>query len=292
MKISMFLMSNKGYQVLKSVVENNFIQSVDKVIIGIDKAVINDYSSEIKELCEEHKITYYFSNEKFNINSPYALAVSWRWIINSENLKLIVLHDSLLPKYRGFAPLVNALINKEDFIGVTALFASVEYDTGPIILQRQIPVEFPIKINEAIEKICTLYSEIVISIFEKINSNVVLVSYAQKDDEATYSLWLDSEDYFINWNYSSTTIKRFIDAVGYPYQGAKCLMNDEIVVIHNATLVEDLLIENRDIGKVIFVQQNKPVVVCGQGLLKIEEAVFKNSNESILPLKKFRTRFK
>ena len=138
MKISMFLMTNKGYQVLKSVVKNNFIQSIDKVIIGIDKSVINDYSSEIKELCEEHKLTYYLSNEKFKINSPYALAVSWRWIINTENFKLIVLHDSLLPKYRGFAPLVNSLINKEEFIGVTALFASDEYDNGSIIIQNQI----------------------------------------------------------------------------------------------------------------------------------------------------------
>jgi methionyl-tRNA formyltransferase len=292
MKISMFLMTNKGYQVLKSVVENNFIQNVDKVIIGIDNSVIKDYSSEIKELCEEHELSYYFSDEKYNIISSYALAISWRWIINFENLKLIVLHDSLLPKYRGFAPLVNALINNEDFIGVTALFASDEYDTGPIILQRQIPVEFPIKINDAIEKICVLYSEIVISIFEKINSNVILDSNAQNEVEASYSLWLDSEDYFINWNNSSTKIKRYIDAVGYPYQGAKCFINGEIVVIHNATIIEDLIIENRDIGKVIFIQQNKPIVVCGQGLLKIEEAVFENSNESIFPLKKFRTRFK
>lgn len=285
-------MTNKGFQVLKSVVENNYILIVDQVIIGIDKSVINDYSGEIRELCEDNQLTHYFSNEKFNINSQYALAVSWRWIINFENLKLIVLHDSLLPKYRGFAPLVNALINEEDFIGVTALFASEEYDTGPIILQRQIPLEFPVKINDAIEKICILYSEIVISIFEKINSNVILDSFEQQEEEASYSLWLDSEDYFINWNYSSTKIRRFIDAVGYPYQGAKCLMNGEIVVIHNATPIEDLKIENRDIGKVIFIQQHKPVVVCGQGLLKIDEAVFENSNENIFPLKKFRTRFK
>lgn len=292
MKISLFLMTNKGYQVLKAVVENSFIQNVDKVIIGLDKSVQNDYSNEIKALCEKHKIEFFFSNQNFEIVSPFSIAISWRWIVNLKGSKLIVLHDSILPKYRGFAPLVNALINKEDFIGVTALFASSEYDTGSIILQRQIPINYPIKIIDAIEKISALYSEIVISIFEKINSNVVLDSFDQKEEEASYSLWLDSEDYFINWNDSSTKIKRFIDTVGYPYQGAKCLINGEIVVIHNATLVEEVKIENRDIGKVIFVEKNKPVVVCGKGLLRIEEAEYETTKQSLLPLKKFRTRFK
>lgn len=292
MKISLFLMTNKGYQVLKAVVENSFIQNVDKVIIGLDKSVQNDYSNEIKALCEKHKIEFFFSNQNFEIVSPFSIAISWRWIVNLKDSKLIVLHDSILPKYRGFAPLVNALINKEDFIGVTALFASSEYDTGSIILQRQIPITYPIKIIDAIEKISALYSEIVISIFEKINSNVILGSFDQKEEEASYSLWLDSEDYFINWNDSSTKIKRFIDTVGYPYQGAKCLINGEIVVIHNATLVEEVKIENRDIGKVIFIENNKPVVVCGKGLLRIEEAEFETTKQSLLPLKKFRTRFK
>ncbi len=292
MKISLFLMTNKGYQVLKAVVENSFIQNVDKVIIGLDKSVQNDYSNEIKALCEKHKIEFFFSNQNFEIVSPFSIAISWRWIVNLKDSKLIVLHDSILPKYRGFAPLVNALINKEDFIGVTALFASSDYDTGSIILQRQIPITYPIKIIDAIEKISALYSEIVISIFEKINSNVVLDSSDQKEEEASYSLWLDSEDYFINWNDSSTKIKRFIDTVGYPYQGAKCLINGEIVVIHNATLVEEVKIENRDTGKVIFIENNKPVVVCGRGLLRIEEAEFETTKQSLLPLKKFRTRFK
>lgn len=292
MKISMFLMTNKGYQVLKSVVENNFIQCVDKVIIGIDKTVINDYSCEIKKICEEHKLTYYLSDEKFNINSPYALAVSWRWIISFENLKLIVLHDSLLPKYRGFAPLVNALINEENVIGVTALFASVEYDTGPIILQRQIPVQYPVKIKNSIDQISLLYTEIVIDILRKIEVNTSLESYAQNEEEATYSLWRDAEDYFIDWNDSSTDIERFIDAVGYPYQGAKSLINNEIVIIHSATSIRDLRIENRDVGKVIFIDDNKPVVVCGKGLLRINEAEYETSKLNVLPLKKFRTRFK
>ncbi len=285
-------MTKKGYEVLISIIENNYIENIGKVIVGIDKEVINDYSIEIIELCKKNNIAYFISSHNIKIDTVYVLAISWRWIIKDSNFKLIILHDSTLPKYRGFAPLVNSLINKEKMIGVTALFASDDYDKGQIIMQKQTSINYPIKINDAIMKVSVLYSEIVLDILKKISLNISIESTPQNENDATYSLWRDSEDYFINWNDSSSKIKRFIDAVGFPYQGAKCYLDNEIVVIFDATPIEDLTIENRDIGKVIFVEQNKPIVVCGKGLLKIDEAVFENSKRSIFPLKKFRTRFK
>jgi methionyl-tRNA formyltransferase len=292
MKTALFLMTNKGYEVLKTLIEAGFTAAIDKVIIGLDPAVVHDYSAEIMQLCEKHKVVYFFSNQEYTISASYVLAVSWRWMVKVQDFKLIVLHDSLLPKYRGFAPLVNALINGDDVLGVTALFASEEYDRGAIILQKTTPIQYPITINEAILKVSTLYSEIVLEIFIKIREGGTITSFPQIEDKATYSLWRDSEDYFINWNCSSSTIKRFIDAVGFPYQGAKCFIEDEIIIIIKATVVEDVFIENRTVGKVIFIKNDLPIIVCSEGLLQINEAVFEHSKCSILPLKKFRTRFK
>ena len=86
----------------------------------------------------------------------YQLAIGWRWLISgTENL--IVLHDSLLPKYRGFAPLVNSLINGEQEIGVTAIWAGPEFDAGEIIFQEKAGICYPIKIQEAIEIVSGLY---------------------------------------------------------------------------------------------------------------------------------------
>jgi methionyl-tRNA formyltransferase len=55
--------------------------------------------------------------------------------------------------------------------------------------------------------------------------------------------------------------------------------------------VEDVVVENRTPGKVIFVQEGLPVVVCGQGLVKILAARWVGSGRSILPLAQFRSRF-
>lgn len=293
MCISLFLMTHKGYQVLKNLISEGYHKSIDLVVVGIDKSVVNDYSDDIITLCISNGVNYVDSNKKeYTIESPYAIAISWRWIIKENNFKLIVLHDSLLPKYRGFAPLVNSLLNKEERIGVTALFASEEYDKGNIILQDEIHITYPIKINKAIEKVSKIYVSLVCNLFKKLTKNIELTSCLQNEDEASYSLWRDEEDYFIDWKQSASFIKRFVDAVGFPYKGAKCYLNDRIIIINEVTLINDIKIENRVAGKVVFMDDKKPVIVCAEGLIRIDQAIYEVSNETILPLQKFRVRFK
>ena len=74
------------------------------------------------------------------------MAVSWRWMIKHPKNKLIVFHDSILPKYRGFAPLVNMLINGEKEIGVSAIFGADEYDSE--IISEKTTISYPIKIQK------------------------------------------------------------------------------------------------------------------------------------------------
>ena len=58
------------------------------------------------------------------------------------------------------------------------------------------------------------------------------------------------------------------------------------------SIIDDVKIENRDVGKIIFIKDGYPVIVCGKGLLKITEAVYLNDAKSIFPLKKFRIRLR
>ncbi len=218
------------------------------------------------------------------------LAVSWRWLIHLKTTS-IILHDSLLPKYRGFSPLVSALINGERTIGVTALFASEGYDCGDIIAQSKSTVRYPIKIQNAIRLLSQNYKELAIEIIKKIAEGEVLKGIKQKECEASYSLWRDEEDYRINWEESSEQIKRKVDALGYPYKGALCFVGGKKARIIEALFVDDVHIENRMPGKVIFVRRHQPVVVCGKGLLKITDIVDAETNISLLPLSKFRIRF-
>lgn len=288
--VSFFLLGKKGIEVLCRLDRESII-NIDKVIIGTDKNVIQDYSAEIEAFCSKQEIPFEKTNKRNYYNTKYALAIGWRRMIKSNaDQQLLVLHDSLLPKLRGFNPLVTALINADREIGVTALFASDEYDKGAIIDVEKVQIEYPLKIKEAIERISICYSNLVNRILSKLNNNQELKGIEQNEKKATYSLWRDKNDYFINWNDAAQKIARFIDAVGFPYEGAKTHFEDRVITLEESIPLEDVKIENRAPGKVIFKKNGCLVVVCGEGLLMITKAV--DCNKEILDFnKKFRIKF-
>ena len=290
-EVSLFAMSRKGYVVLRDLVNNGFSNHIDVVIIAHDKNMVDDYYEEMFFTCKEAGIRVCDRAEQIAVNSLFCIAVSWRWMIHLSNQsRLIIIHDSLLPKYRGFSPLVNMLINREPFIGVSAIFASKEYDKGEIIAQNKVLVHYPIKINDAINAIIPLYSRLVIEIIEKIKKGEPLFSISQNENEASYSLWRDEDDYRINWNSTAKDIQQFVYSVGYPYKGASTIADNTIFRILDCEIVKDVVIENRIPGKVVFMENGLPVVVCKEGLIKITE-LRNDGGESLLPLKKFRIKF-
>lgn len=288
-KVVLYLMSEKGYEVLNAVVQNNYIEMITAVVGAKDANVKKDYFEEIKSLAEDNNIDFFDKKDVPTLVNQYSIAISWRWIIKNTD-GLIVLHDSLLPKYRGFAPLVNALINFEPKVGVTALFASEEYDTGKVIVQDSVSISYPIKIKDAIAIVSELYQDIVLSVLKSIKNNSLGDGISQNEAEATYSLWRDEEDYRIDWNKSAEEIRQFVFSVSYPFNGAVSqLSRGENIRIVDVDLVPDVIIENRTPGKLIFMKEGFPVIVCGKGLLKITEAYFEEG-KSALPLPSFRTR--
>ncbi len=289
-KLTIFAMTEKGYAVLTRIIPS-FKNNIETVISSRDLNMQKDFYLEIKSLCENNDINFVDKKDFKKIATEYAIAISWRWLINTDHSKLIVFHDSLLPRYRGFNPLVCALINGENQIGVTALFATSEYDRGDIITQSSTKIEYPIKIQDAIRKIIKNYEKVALCVMETIVNNERFTITTQNEQEATYSLWRDEEDYLINWDQSSIKIKRFIDAVGYPYKGAYTRLDANLVRILDVEIVEDVVIENRMPGKVIFTKNLMPIVVCGQGLLQIIEMVDDQHNKSLIPLPRFRMRF-
>ncbi|HHC6499470.1 TPA: formyltransferase family protein [Vibrio parahaemolyticus] len=293
-KIVLHAMTKKGYEVAILLFEK-YREIVDFLVIGKDKNIKDDYSENLRLLAVNYGVQYYYHNDTYTIpQESYVLAVSWRWMIRDvEDNKLIVFHDSILPRYRGFAPLVNSLINGEHEIGVTALFGSDEYDKGDIIAQATSFIGYPIKLSDAIEVNNLNYIKLADLIFHSLSSGREIKASQQDESLATYSIWRDESDYEIDWNQSSEYIQRFIDSVGHPYSGAITNVDENKVVILDAEVVQDVVCEHRHVGKVIFVENGCPVVICGKGLLKITKAVVKEENQvrDFLPINKFRMKF-
>jgi methionyl-tRNA formyltransferase len=288
--IGLYLMTEKGWKVISALIQRGFKPEIAFVVSSRDSNVQKDYFVEIASVCKEAGVPFYEKSSGELPFSEYAIAISWRWMLPVTQ-KLIVLHDSLLPRYRGFAPLVNYLINGEEEIGVTALFANGDFDSGDIIEKKGIKIQYPIKISQAIQTVSEIYVELILNIFSKLKQGNTLHSDPQDHSQANYSLWLDEEDYRIQWSSDAKHICRFIDATGFPYKGAYALIKGKMVRIQSAAELNDVEIVNRVPGKVLFVRDNKPVVVCGKGLVQITSMVWDDDGTDALPLKQFRTRF-
>lgn len=289
-EIVLYLMNEKGFYCLSKFLNHNIANhNIKYVVSARDKNVQKDFFEEISTICKEKGVKFYERKSAPIIQKELVLAIGWRWIVNTSNL--IVFHDSLLPKYRGFSPVVNALINGDNNIGVTALFASEDYDEGEIIGQKKLTIHYPIKIQQAIEKLSILYFELFNEIIHTIIEGAEIKSYPQNEIEATYSVWRNEADYIIDWNDNADNIKRFIDALGFPYKGASSYANGKYVRVLEAEVVQDVYIENRDIGKVLFSRNGCPVVICGKGLLMLAEVIDDELSNNILPFENFRVKF-
>lgn len=290
-KFGLYVLGFKGYRCLQVLIAKFGADCIGFVVGARDRNITEDHFESIKKLCSDNCIVFKEKSKPRGINTDVEFAIGWRWLISDLN-NLIVFHDSLLPKFRGFSPLVNALIEGTDEIGVTALKATEHYDAGDILAQKKTIIGYPKKIIDAIEDVSELYAELLLEICEKVIRGQELDFYKQVESKASYSLWRDEVDYKINWSREASYIARFINAVGEPYKGAQTTINGNTVRIYESLVVDDVKIEDRleHIGKVIFMNSGLPTVVCGEGLLQLT-CIVNNQGESLLGEIPFRTRF-
>ena len=90
----------KGYYAL-STISDSYLSLIDDVVIAEDKKIQKDFFEESSALCISKGIKYFKKNTEPECKSNYLILIGWRWMV-SEKVKLIIFHDSLLPKYRGF----------------------------------------------------------------------------------------------------------------------------------------------------------------------------------------------
>lgn len=276
MKVTLFLMTKKGLKVLKAIIKAFGPAVVDKVCVSRDKNVQKDYFDEICEVCDKNEIPCFDKGAFSGIETEYVFAISWRWVINTD-CKVVVLHDSILPGYSGWAPLINALINHEEEVGVTAFLASDKIDSGTVVAREKLKLDYPVKIEQAIDLIIPYYCKICLSLIDSLMNEGFISQLDERKVKRSYSMWLDDFDYFIDWRWKAGQIVNFINAVGFPYLGAQSdvMLSDgrvRRVKVLNGEVCENIDIINRDrhLGKVFRIDNDQYVVVVGEGLVKLD----------------------
>lgn len=171
------------------------------------------------------------------------LVIGWYYFIDERILNIpylgsCALHASLLPKYRGNAPLVWAMINGEKETGVSLFYLAKGIDDGDIIAQKSFVIDNNDTIREVLNKTEDASIEIVINNIPKI-LNKTANRIPQNHSNATYYPKRTPEDGNINWNLDSESILRFIRAQTHPYPGAYTYINGKKVIIWEASIINE-----------------------------------------------------
>jgi len=147
------------------------------------------------------------------------------------------MHASLLPKYRGGAPLVWAMINGEEKSGLTFFYLEDGVDNGDVISQKEISIEESDYISDLIDKTTAAALEIIDESIPSLAENRA-PRIRQDESQATYVPQRKPEDGKIDWSWDARRIKNFIRAQSKPYPGAFTEINGKKVTIWNADIID------------------------------------------------------
>jgi methionyl-tRNA formyltransferase len=262
-----------------------------RAVVGTTPGLDFDFAKETKAVLGECGVPV-VPTEGGLAGSLGYLCVGWRKLVSvsSGSEAVYVVHDSLLPKLRGWNPLVTSVEDGDLESGITIFLANEEIDSGPIVSQKKFSLPDGCDISQALSIAGAALGEILPSFFLDYSSG--LLQFVDQDpSKVTVSLWRDEEDYKIDWKLDASQIARFIKSRGSPYSGATSSVADKQIKIIEATvLAADFEIVNRVPGKVLSLNAGKPVVVCGSGLLKVERITTEDSQE--FTLSSIRSRFR
>ena len=139
----------------------------------------------------------------------------------------INLHPSLLPKYRGAAPVQWALINGENETGITLMLLDAGEDTGDIICAERIPIRDEDTTVTLMKKLAALGAELLVKVLTKMPADAPPLATPQNHDEATHAPRLTKETGHINWHCTASAIHNLVRGTeGWP--GAYAFFREEM----------------------------------------------------------------
>ncbi|WP_299224409.1 methionyl-tRNA formyltransferase [uncultured Psychroserpens sp.] len=181
------------------------------------------------------------------------------------------LHASLLPNYRGAAPIHWAIINGEAKTGVTTFFIDEKIDTGAMILQDEIAIENNETVGRLHDKLMIIGSELVLKTVGLIEDNAITTTIQPQKDNLKTAYKLNKENCKINWNESLDDIYNKIRGLN-PFPSAWCyLINGNEQLSVKLFSVEKEVETHQDTIGAITVTKDTLKVAAREGYISIKE---------------------
>lgn len=235
----------------------------------------------IKEKALEHNITVYQPQkvktpEFVEILKEYQpdimVVVAFGQILSEEILNIpkygcINVHGSILPQYRGAAPIQWSIINGEEFGGVTTMYMAKGLDSGDMILKAEEKIKPDDTYGSLYDRLSVIGADLLIKTLDLIENGEVK-RIPQNDDEATFAPMIKPELEHINWNGKNTDIVNLIKGLN-PQPVAYTMLNDEKLKIWFAETIDGDY--NGEPGTIVDVRKRDFVVMTAEGAVAVKE---------------------
>lgn len=270
-------------------------------------------ASPVKEYALQKNLTVYqpekvkknveFINEIKNMNPDLIVVVAYGKILPKEILEIpkygcINVHASLLPKYRGAAPIQWAVLNGDKITGVTTMYMDEGMDTGDIILEEKTTIGEDETTGELWNRLAKIGGRLLIETVEKIQNG--RVTRTKQPDDFTMAPMLEKQMAKIDWNNKNAKqIKDLVRGLN-PIMGAYTFLNDKKIkfwkvkvmseddIVEIFPELEEYMFKINDLnpGTVMFSSDKKGLYIKAiDGILSIEEIQGENAKK--MPIKDF-----
>ncbi|MDD5191383.1 MAG: methionyl-tRNA formyltransferase, partial [Dehalococcoidales bacterium] len=209
--------------------------------------------------------------ERFAVLRPEAVVVAAygvilpKAILETPSLGCLNLHPSLLPKYRGTSPVTAAILNGDEFTGVSIMLLDKGVDTGPVLIQAQVPVTPYDTTGLLTEKLSYIGAGLLLDVIPRLRKKEI-VPRAQDNSRSTYTRMLEKTDGEIDWSKSAAAISRQVRAY-QPWPGSYTRWQDKQLKILEAMPVEP---ETDVPGQVVSLKGNQAFgIQTGNGVLAV-----------------------
>lgn len=194
-------------------------------------------------------------------------------ILHLPPMGCVNVHGSLLPKYRGAAPIQWAVINGETETGITTMLMDEGMDTGPMLLQERLPIMPDDTAGTLAPRLAELGGRLLVETIAQLKAGT-LTPKKQDDGQATLAPLLKKEDGLIDWKMKAISLANRVRGLS-PWPGAYTFFGEERWNIRKA--VSTIGATTDKPGTIVAVHKQSILVATGEGMLDVREIQTANS---------------
>lgn len=203
-------------------------------------------------------------------------------VLDMPKLGCLNIHASILPRWRGAAPIQRAILAGDAETGITIMQMDEGLDTGLMLLKKHCLIDAHDTAQTLHDKLAALGAEAIVEVLDKLQTGTIN-GVAQDSSQSTYAAKIIKAEAEIDWTKNAKQLEQAVRAYS-PTPVAFSMLNNTIIKIHKAT-VSAVLIENSQPGNVLELNKQHIRVACGEGSLLLE--VLQKPNGKPLPTAQF-----